>query len=172
MGRYYKVRLPKRVASEALKGRRSTAMESFDDYDAEPGVTFRVSDLQGGRVPTESTVGDLQVGRADVGLSPAEAAELMASMAAAERADQPDRLPIVVALVMAVLFVVLASGVVQSLVGDAREQLIEERIKRPRAQHGWSERTGATRKALGLPEQPAVKIDYIAPKQPFFPALD
>lgn len=171
MPRYYKVRLPKRIASDAKKRRQRTEVLEFDGLGEDPGVSFRVSDLDGGQVPTESTIDDLHPQRADVGLSDSEAAEVLASMAIAERASMPDRLPLVVALVVALLFVVMATGVVQSVVTDVREQMIEDRIKRPRAQYGWSARVGATKKALGLPEVPAEKIDYIPLPTRFFPSF-
>ena len=176
MPRYYKVRLPKRIATDAKKNRRGgteVPIAAFDELHDEPGVSFRVSDLHNGAVPTESTIDELgRLPPSEVGLSDAEAAEVMASMAVAERASMPDRLPLVVALVVATLFLVMASGVVQSVVNKTREQMIEERLERPRAQYGWSARVGATKKALGLPEKPAVKIDYYPlPPRKFFPVL-
>lgn len=173
MPRYYRVRLPKRIASDATKRKDAPVTSGFDELADTPGVSFRVSDLDGGRVPLKSTIDELgPMSDGDVGLSDSEAAEVMAAMAAAERAAQPDRLPVVVAIVVALLFIVMASGVVQSIVGDVREQMIEERIKRPRAQYGWSARVGASKKALGLPEKPAKKIDYYPLPRKFFPALE
>ncbi|GEM_PF-2739722 len=172
MPRYYKVRLPKRIASQWAKA-RPDRVEGDDVFvvHGDPGVTFRVSDIEDGRVPAESTVESIEgVVHTTVGLSDEEAAEVLASMAVAERASQPDRLPLVVALVCALLTVILASGVVQTAVDDARQHLIEERVKRPRAQYGWSARVGATKKALGL-QGNRLNIPHEKPKQRFFPSL-
>lgn len=171
MPRYYKVRLPKRIATHATRSKPAPAAPAFDDFEGDPGVTFRVEDLASGKIPTESTVEMGGARDSEVGLTDAEAAELLASMAVAERASQPDRLPIVVALVVAALFVVMASGVVQKLVDRTRDQMIEDRIKRPRAQHGWTGRVGATREALGLPEKPVKPAEYEALPTRFFPSL-
>ncbi len=172
MARYYKVSLPKRIATQALASKKATEEFHFADFEQDQGVTFLVSDLEDGVVPSESTVDDgLPSQQKVVGLNAAEAAEMLASMDAAERASLPDRLPLVMILVAAGLVIVLATGVVQTLLSGAREQLIEERIERPRAQHGWSGRVGASRKALGLPAEPAEKIDYIPLPTRFFPSL-
>lgn len=166
MARYYKVRLPTRVASQWAKDHPQLGGGGGSVANDEAGVTFRVSDLTDGRIPTESTVFDAVEQDEQVGLDATEARDMLAAMAAAERAAQPDRLPIVVAVVVALLAVIMASGLVQTLVGDAREHLIQERIKRPRAQYGWSARVGADRKALGLPEKPVLKIDYVPMRRP------
>jgi hypothetical protein len=169
--RYYKVRLPRRVASEAAAKKSKQLEPHFEDFE-DPGVTFLVSDIERGKIPTTSTVDDGRPRGGDVGLNSSEIAEVMASMAAAERAMQPDRLPLVIALVAVGLVLLLSSGVVQTFLRDTREHMVEERIKRPRARYGWMDRVGATKKSLGLPDVPAEKIDYVRPRQRFFPAIN
>ncbi len=171
MARYYRVRLPKRVATQWANRKPSVSGDTFED-PLDPGVTFRVSDLADGRVPKESTIEPEPEVPREVGLSDAEAREMLASMAVAERSSQPDRLPVVIALVVAALFVLLASGVVQTIFSETKEQMIEERLARPRARYGWSARVGADKAKLGLPEKPAQKIDYVPIARPkFMPSL-
>jgi hypothetical protein len=145
----YRVRIPRGIAArwkEIHSPRRP--MDSDDD----PGVTFRVSDLGDGVVPTSSTVSDAPPEvRHDVGLDGEHRDEVMATIAAAERSIQPDRLPLMVVLVFILVTLIYSSGLFQGLFADAREHLIQERIKRPRAHLNWSDRHGASREKLGLP---------------------
>ncbi len=150
MPRWYRVRLPRGVAKKWTEIHSRPLSGVWRD-PAEPEVTFRVSDLHDGKVPATSTVAEPEP--ADdgiVGLDGDHRDEVLATIAAAERSIQPDRLPLVVALVCVLLLLILSSGVLQGVFTDAREHLIEERIKRPRAQMNWRDRHGATRDNLGL----------------------
>ena len=159
MGLRYRVRIPRGIGARwaAIHKRRAAAAQ--DDGE---GVTFRVADLGDGRVPKRSTVAAEPMPQEDdLGLDGLQRDEVLASIAAAERAQQPDRLPVVVALVVVVLVLVFSSGILQGAFRDARERLIERRIKRPRAGMSWRHRHGVSREELGLPPNAAPRSKWL-----------
>lgn len=155
MGLRYRVRIPRGIATRWAEIHKRPGLPAWRD-EADPGVTFRAADLGDGRVPRESTVADEpEAGAKDVGLDGPSRDEAMATIAAAERSLQPDRLPLLIVLVIALVAAVFSSGILQGAFSDAKERLIEERIRRPRAGMSWRHRHGVTRAELGLPPRPS-----------------
>ncbi len=98
----------------------------------------------------EETVADEEAERL-VGLHGADAEEALAWIAAAERSQGRDWLPVALLLACLALLAISATGVVQTALKSAKEAEIHRRMNRPMVKPKWSVRVGATRENLGLP---------------------
>ena len=160
----YRVKIPRGIGARwAELHKRPSPMA----WDEEVGVTFRVADLSDGRVPQHSTCAEPS--EQTLGLDGVLRDEVLASIAAAERAQQPDRLPLVVVLVTLLLTLIFSSGILQGAFRDAREELVERRIRRPRAGMSWRHRHGVSREELGLSTPTAPRSKWLPKPHPKTP---